>query len=89
MTYRYKNGHVDNGTPISGARKTCPNCRSSNYIETLSMEKCNSCGLQCDYWGGGINDVYNSYMDNQYAEERRKEHEERIAWESDESNWRY
>jgi hypothetical protein len=84
MSYpRYKNDHVDDGTPIRGGGKTCPNCHSKNFIETLSMEKCNDCGLQCDYWGGGSNDVYDRYLANKHAAEECEEQED------DENNWKY
>jgi uncharacterized protein (DUF983 family) len=64
---RERNGWIDNGTPIKGARHTCPNCGSYDYIETVSREECFSCGLLCDYWGNGTNDVYNNYCDRMNA----------------------
>ena len=58
------NGWVDNGTPIRAAHNQarCPNCGSRDYRETLSREECTSCGLVCDYWGGGTNTVYDAYL---------------------------
>lgn len=87
MTYpRERNGWVDDGAPLSSSRNLkCPNCGSSNYKETISMEKCNSCGLVCDYWGGGTNAVYESYLANHYAREQAKEDERRRAEE--EQRW--
>lgn len=69
---REQNGHIDDGKPIRGGRKVCPNCKSTNYIETLSREKCNNCGLECDYWGAGANKVYQNYTNKKYAEEDRR-----------------
>ena len=70
---RYQNGHCDDGTPVRGGSKACPNCRSTtSYTETVSREQCTACGLECDYWGGGANSVYQSMMDrNARAEEAR------------------
>jgi ribosomal protein S27AE len=82
---RERNGYVDNGSPIRGGRKTCPNCGSSKYIETVSKEQCNACGLLCDYWGGGSNKVYDRYTENLWAErERIKERREREEIEEEE-----
>jgi hypothetical protein len=90
---RTRNGWVDDGSLIkaSNRRDRCPNCGSSSYRETLSREECKSCGLVCDYWGGGTNKVYESYLARQHAadEERKRikeEHEEREwrdSWSSD------
>lgn len=70
-----RNGWHDDGKLISGSAKKCPNCGSVNYRETISVEECFSCGLKCDYWGGGTNEVYERYeaeyhRKNQEAEER-------------------
>jgi hypothetical protein len=59
---RSRNGHVDDGTRLKSGSSTCPNCRSKSYFETLSTEQCSDCGLYCDYWGGGSNDVYEAMM---------------------------
>jgi len=59
MTHpRIQNGWVDSKQPARGGQKRCPNCHSENFRETLSREICHSCGLECDYWGGGANQVY-------------------------------
>ena len=50
---RIQNGWVDFGEPARGGQKRCPGCGSENFKETLSREICHSCGLECDYWGGG------------------------------------
>ena len=59
-----RNGWVDDHSPIqaSNRQNKCPNCGSSNYRETVSREECASCGLVCDYWGGGTNSVYEAYL---------------------------
>jgi hypothetical protein len=70
MNYpRERNGWTDDGSPIraSNQREKCPNCGSSQYRETVSMEKCGACGLQCDYWGGGSNAVYDDYLARYHA----------------------
>jgi ribosomal protein S27AE len=75
MTYpRSRNGHVDDGSLIkaSNRRDKCPKCGSANYRETLSREECSSCGLVCDYWGGGGNAVYEQYMDNKHFWDRHE-----------------
>lgn len=69
-----KNGWVDDGKSIRSARKNCPNCGSSNYIESVSLEKCHDCGLQFNYWGAGGNDVYLEY---QAKEHHRQDQEDR------------
>lgn len=59
-----QNGTVDDGSRLhNDARQVCPNCGSENYFQTISTENCSDCGLQCDYWGGGANDVYKEMMD--------------------------
>ncbi|UTC28155.1 hypothetical protein GURKE_01240 [Brevundimonas phage vB_BpoS-Gurke] len=86
MTYpRYKNGHVDTGAPIqaSNRRTRCPKCNSTDYVETISREKCRSCGLECDYWGAGANDVYQAHLEAQWEQEER-EREEAFQREFDE-----
>lgn len=80
---RLNNGYYDYGTPVRGGNKRCPNCNSTDYKETVSREHCKACGLECDYWGGGANPVYERMMnrnarieeDREY-ERRRKEEEE-------------
>lgn len=70
MTYpRTHNGYVDDGSLIraSNRRDRCPNCGSDRYRETVSMECCESCGLQMDYWGGGGNEVYERYLAREHA----------------------
>lgn len=74
---RERNGWIDDGTAIRGGAVKCPNCGSSDYRETVSMEKCNSCGLVCDYWGGETNEVCLRYLDSYYAEQER-EHQARV-----------
>ena len=87
MTYpRTKNGYVDDGSLIraSNRQNKCPNCGSSNYRETVSREECNSCGLVCDYWGGGTNAVYDAYLSRHHAQQRaaeaERERKEREEW---------
>jgi hypothetical protein len=76
---RSKNGYVDSGKPVAcSIGRKCPNCGSSQYRSTVSLESCPACGLRCDYWGGGSNDVYNDMMDRRAAEDEayRKKMEE-------------
>ena len=88
MVYpRSKNGWIDNGTPLQGVKKRpCPNCGSNCFLETISMEKCDTCGIECDYWNGGPNIIYQNMIDR-LEHEREKEQEiakieeERITYE--------
>ena len=82
--YRTKNGYVDDGSLIKASNRTdnCPNCGSSNYRETISKEECKSCGLVCDYWGKGANQVYWNMLNQQALRERlRREEEDRLQYE--------
>ena len=82
MTYpRIQNGWVDSGQPVRGGQKRCPNCHSENFRETLSREICYSCGLECDYWGAGANEIYQA-MSERHHEKLRRLQEERWAKES-------
>ena len=90
MTYpRTRNGHVDDGSLIraSNRRDTCPNCGSSNYRETVSREECKSCGLVCDYWGGGTNAVYEAYEAGEHARQRAQEEADRRQQEAEWRDW--
>jgi uncharacterized Zn finger protein (UPF0148 family) len=71
--YAERNGWVDNGKKLNNRK--CPKCKSSRFKETLSREYCPDCGLECDYWGGGANEVYESMM----ARDARIEREQREA----------
>jgi hypothetical protein len=64
-----KNGYVDNGKPVSKGKR-CPNCNSQNYTETISLEQCDDCKLEFNYWGGGGNSVYDSWSNRKLEEER-------------------
>lgn len=57
-----RNGYYDDGSPLAHGQKQCPNCGSTNFTESLSREKCYACGLECDYWGSGANEVYETMM---------------------------
>lgn len=85
---RSRNGHTDNGRNLS-PKKRCPNCNSTSYIETLSRESCSSCGLSCDYWGGGSNAVYDNMMAIRHRceEEEQAEELQRAAEEYRDSEW--
>lgn len=74
---RYRTGHVDTGEPIqsSSRQKRCPKCNSTNYVETVSREKCSACGLECDYWGAGANDVYRDHLEARWEREEREREE--------------
>lgn len=72
MTYPItRNGWTDSGKPVNHGQKKCPNCGSSNFVETLSREICYSCGLECDYWGGGANKVYDAMSARRQQEAER------------------
>ena len=58
---RERNGYIDDGHQISNASKHCPNCNSTDYTETVSLERCKTCGLEFDYWGEGGNAVYKAW----------------------------
>ncbi|USN14664.1 hypothetical protein DOMOVOI_01900 [Brevundimonas phage vB_BpoS-Domovoi] len=75
MTYpRYSNGHVDTGVPLlaTSRQKRCPKCNSTDYVETVSREKCRSCGLECDYWGTGANAIYQEHLEAKWAREEQE-----------------
>ena len=72
--YAEQNGWVDNGKKLHN--NPCPNCGSSSFIETVSREYCPSCGLECNYWGGGINAVYKDMMSRKAVEYKRIREEE-------------
>jgi uncharacterized Zn finger protein (UPF0148 family) len=76
---RTRNGWTDTGRSLpETAEQKCPNCGSSRYYQTVSTEYCPDCGLFCDYWGDGTNEVYREMK-------RRRELQE----ESDrEESWR-
>ena len=68
-----QNGWVDHGTQIkSTVGQKCPNCGSPRYMQTISTENCPDCGLQCNYWGGGANDVYQNMINAR--DERQQEY---------------
>jgi hypothetical protein len=81
---REQNGWTDNGSKLRGTEnRRCPNCSSLNFRETLSREHCPDCGLECDYWGKGVNPVYQEMMDREYrAEEAERERKDREYWEN-------
>jgi hypothetical protein len=66
--HRTRNGHVDNGTPITNVTK-CPNCGSADYKETVSLEICGGCGLRNDYWGKTTNNVSRAHQER--SDEKR------------------
>lgn len=73
--YNERNGWVDTGKKLNNRK--CPKCKSARFKETLSREYCPDCGLECDYWGGGANAVYEQMMKEKWAREEA-EREERI-----------
>lgn len=78
--YNERNGWVDNGKKITDRK--CPNCGSHNFRETVSREYCPDCGLECDYWGNGANEVYDRMCERKWAaEEERREAEVRKYYE--------
>ena len=93
MTYpRSRNGWVDDGRLITASNRQdrCPNCGSDRYRETVSMERCEACGLQMDYWGKGGNLVYESYLARRRAQQQAAEEERQRAQErewQEEQNW--
>ena len=69
-----RNGVIDNG----GAKKEqCPNCRRSNYTSNPSIEECPDCGLVCDYWGSGANEIYRSMMQRDWQQEEYENEQQR------------
>lgn len=73
--YNERNGWEDHGNPLNPKNTKCPNCCGNNYIETVSREYCPDCGMKCDYWGNGSNEVYDQMMKRQWAEEERESEE--------------
>lgn len=71
---RHRNGHVDTGRPVQTSRK-CPKCGSSRFRETVSREHCPDCGLECDYWGAGANEVYQDHLEARWEREEREREE--------------
>jgi hypothetical protein len=50
---------VDYGNAIETELCWNPDCKNpTQYKQTVSTECCTSCGLECDYWGAGANNVY-------------------------------
>jgi hypothetical protein len=67
---RSQNGWLDNGEQLKSTwGPRCPNCGSPKYVQTLSREYCESCGLECNYWGKGPNDVYKAMLDGRQSTE--------------------
>ena len=84
--YAERNGWVDNGKKLNDRK--CPNCGSHNFRETLSREYCPDCKLECNYWGGGANEVYEDMMKRNWAaEEERREAEVRKYYEENYGDW--
>lgn len=82
---RERNGWTDDGSRLKGSSSCCPNCGRDTYIETLSREYCTSCGLECDYWGGGANKVYEEMCNRRHRLEEL-ERDERIRRELEEES---
>ena len=59
---RLYNGYLDTGIKLN--TRCCPNCNSSNFRETLSLEECPDCGLRCD-WSGNECDKKNEDQDSE------------------------
>jgi hypothetical protein len=77
---------VDNGEPRRHVeKKKCFNCSSSRFKETISIEDCPDCGLHCDYWGGGANQIYRDAMAWKERERIRLEEEKREREEREEA----
>ena len=70
---RSRNGYRDNGQTISALDERCPNCGSSQYRQTISVEECSACGLRCDYWGEGANKVYTDMMARRHREKEKED----------------
>lgn len=78
---RYKNGYVDNGSLVnnhSSKGQTCPNCKSRNFKETISREKCYSCDYEVDYWGDGANETALLAIDRLHQEQEDKRNNNQI-----------
>lgn len=75
-----RNGHYDDGSQLKCGQTKCPNCGSKNFVESVSLEKCYDCGLECNYWGGGANEVYEAMCRRHAAEQEERD---RQYWE----NW--
>jgi len=72
--YNERNGWVDNGKKLHN--DPCPNCGSENFQETVSREYCPDCKMECNYWGSGANEVYDSMCKRKSAEEDRRREED-------------
>lgn len=88
--YNERNGWVDTGKKITDRK--CPNCNSSNFVESISREYCPDCKLECDYWGAGANEVYENMIarDHAIAEREQKEkarHQLEEEWGSNTWDW--
>jgi len=62
--------NIDSGKKLNN--RSCPNCGSKKFIETVSIEYCPDCKLECDYWEKGPNKVYNNMMDREARIEEDK-----------------
>lgn len=84
--YNERNGWVDNGKKLHN--DPCPNCGSHNFQETVSREYCPDCGMECNYWSGGSNEVYDAMCKRKWAaEEERREAEVRKYYEDHYGDW--
>lgn len=81
IEYRERNGHVDQ---MSAHQRRCPNCNSSRYVTRVSKEYCPDCKIECDYWGGGINEKWQEYeeMRNYHDQLEREEADRKWAEEN-------
>ncbi len=68
-------------------KTVCPNCRSRNFMETVSIEKCYDCGLECDYHGSGANSVYKNMMEEQAYRKELEHQEELDDWHRSYDEW--
>lgn len=70
---------------VSSQQHKCPNCHSSKYVTLVSKEYCPDCKIECDYWGKGQNEAYQTFMREKYKREAiEREEEERRQREE---NW--
>lgn len=85
---RTKNGYTDTGEQMAHtAGQTCPNCGGPNYTQTVSTEHCPDCGLHCDYWGDGTNDVYKGMTARRNAAEQEADFRRSISQSIDTENY--
>lgn len=52
-----------------GVNLKCFNCGEDTYYNVTSGEGCDSCGINCGYWGQGANDAMQTAIQRMHLRE--------------------